>query len=82
MFFEKISRMLFSLEDWLFETRYGLQLGGIVQHSSLSSENPMSLAHATAYHAVWCRNLRELFTEANKTGIVCENFIDIGSGKG
>ena len=46
------------------------------------NNNLNAIAHATVYHAVWCRNLRELFDDVNKSGIAFQNFIDIGSGKG
>lgn len=57
-------------------------MGGVIQNGQLVAESELSISHATAYHAVWCRNLRELFLEAKKTGVHFENFIDIGSGKG
>lgn len=79
---EKIKRQLFNLEDRFFEKQHGLKLGGIIPHESLMGDNKNSLIHATAYYAVWCRNLRELLGEVEKTGIAVHNFVDIGSGKG
>jgi hypothetical protein len=79
---EAIKRKLFYFGDFLFEKIYRLELSGVILNKDLISNNLISLSHATAYHAVWCRNLRELFDEAKKTGYVFENFIDIGSGKG
>lgn len=79
---EKIKRTVFDLEDWLFEKRYGLDLGGVVPHAELISDRVESVPHATAYYAVWCRNLRKLLREARKTGLLFDNFIDVGSGKG
>lgn len=79
---EFIKRKVFDAEDYLFEKIHSLELGGIVLNQDLVTENEEALLHATAYHAVWCRNLRELFSEARKTGYLFENFIDIGSGKG
>lgn len=79
---ESIKRTIFDFEDYLFEIIHSLELGGIVANIDLVADNKDSLFHATAYHAVWCRNLRELFSEAEKTGYHFENFIDIGSGKG
>ena len=79
---EIVKRKLFDFEDFLFEKIYRLELSGVILNKDLISDNLISLSHATAYHAVWCRNLRELFEEAKKTGYVFENFIDIGSGKG
>lgn len=79
---ESVKRKLFDFEDYLFEILNGYELSGIASNKDLVADNPNSLSHATAYHAVWCRNLRELFNEAKKTGYDFENFIDIGSGKG
>lgn len=79
---EKIQRRLYNWEDRLFEWRHGLELGVNVVHSDLITEHQAVLAHATAYQAVWCQNLRVLFREATKTGIALRHFVDIGSGKG
>ena len=79
---EAIKRKIFDFEDYIFEKKYSLELSGIVENKNLVAKNKESLSHATAYHAVWSRNLRELFIEAKKTGYEFENFIDIGSGKG
>jgi len=79
---ESIKRRTFDLEDYLFEKKYGLDLSGIIKNNELVSENTKALKHATAYHAVWCRNLRELLMESSKYEIQFKAFIDIGSGKG
>lgn len=79
---EAIKRKMFDFEDYLFEKKYGLDLRGIIKKDELTAEDKNSLFHATAYHAVWCRNLRQLFLEATKIQINFESFIDIGSGKG
>jgi len=81
-FCENFYRKIFYLEDYLFEKIHSLELSGIILNKDLVSTNQDSLSHANAYHAVWNRNLRELFYEAEKTGYVFENFLDIGSGKG
>jgi SAM-dependent methyltransferase len=78
----KLKTALFDLEDRLFEKRHGLELGGVIPREKLIADDHNSVAHATAYHAVWCRNLRKLLTEARKTGGAFRHFIDIGSGKG
>jgi len=78
----KIQRRLFNLEDRLFERRRGLELSTKVSHAELVSDDAACLAHATAYQAVWCQNLRLLFRAAAKTGIDLRHFVDIGSGKG
>jgi SAM-dependent methyltransferase len=79
---DKLKSLFFDLEDLIFEKLHGLQLGGVITHDQLVTDDKASLHHATAYHAVWCRNLRELLAEAKKTGITFRNFTDIGSGKG
>jgi len=79
---EQFKRRLFALEDHVFEIRHRIDVGGAVSHENLVSTNGDSLPHATAYNAVWCRNLRELFREARKTGVAFRNFVDVGAGKG
>jgi SAM-dependent methyltransferase len=76
-----LKRKIYDFEDWLFEKRYGLQLGGIVANGDLMTDSP-SKRHATFYQAVECRSLRELLREATKTGFNFGYFVDIGSGKG
>jgi SAM-dependent methyltransferase len=76
-----LRRKIYYFEDWLFERRYGLQLGGIVANGDLITDSP-SKPHATFYQAVECRSLRELLREARKTGFKFDYFVDIGSGKG
>lgn len=80
---EPMKRLAFNFEDYIFEKSNGFELGGVITNNELVSENKTSKSHATAYHAVWCRNLRVLFGETRKrTNIQFNNFIDIGSGKG
>ncbi|MGN5479150.1 hypothetical protein ACTMU2_26115 [Cupriavidus basilensis] len=79
---EALTWKFFDFEDYLFEKRHGLDLGGIIAANELMSGDRHPVAHASAYHAVWCRNLRELFAEAERTGAAFDNFIDLGSGKG
>jgi SAM-dependent methyltransferase len=79
---ETLKRLLFDIEDIFFSKFNGLDLSGLVKREDLVCDNTDSHQHATAYHAVWCRNLRELFKESKKTGIPFQNFVDIGSGKG
>lgn len=81
-FLESFKRKIFDFEDYLFEKWHGIELSTKVSNKDLVADNKDSLSHATAYNAVWCRNLRELFHEVQKTGYDFENFIDIGSGKG
>jgi hypothetical protein len=80
--YETIIRLLFLLEDFIFEKKYALDLRGVIKNVDLSVSNKNSFSHASAYQAVWCRNLNQLLHEALKTGYKFENFIDIGSGKG
>jgi Methyltransferase domain len=81
-FSEQIKRILFGFEDRIYELVNGYDFSGVVPAKDLVTDYKISLEHATAYQAVWNRNLRELFKEAKKTGYKFENFIDIGSGKG
>ena len=79
---EKIKRLIFESEDCLFEKRYPLEISGVIQNDELEAENKFSLERATAYHAVWCRSLRELFFEEKKTEVPFDAFVNIGAGKG
>lgn len=79
---EFVKRKIFALEDYIFQARYSLELNGTIVNEELVTEHRGSLLHATAYQAVWSRNLREIFVEAKKTGYKFNHFIDIGSGKG
>ncbi|MFM9990847.1 MAG: hypothetical protein ACKVOY_05375 [Burkholderiaceae bacterium] len=66
---ESFKRKIYDFEDYVFEKRHSIELSGIVPGKDLSAENINSLQHATAYHAVWCRNLRALFSEVEKLDI-------------
>lgn len=77
----KLQRLIYSIQDYLFEKLNGFDLGGVISKEKLNLDGE-SQKHATAYQAVWNRNLREVFDEVEKTGISFDNFIDIGSGKG
>jgi SAM-dependent methyltransferase len=79
---DKLKRRLFAIEDVIFAKRYKLNLGGVIAREDLEGADEESRSHATAYHGVWCRNLRELFNKAGKLRISFDNFVDIGSGKG
>lgn len=79
---EQFKRKLFAFEDYVFEISHGIDIGRAVAHEDLISTNTDSLHHATAYNPVWCRNLRELFREARKTGVAFHTFVDVGAGKG
>ncbi len=80
--YELTKRFFYKIEDLYFEKKYGLDLGGVIYNYNLDAINSESLLHATAYQAVWNRNVNELICEAEKLGANFENFIDIGSGKG
>ena len=68
--------------DVAFEKRHSLDLGGFIRNKDLETVFSASLPHARAYEAISCAAVGRLLDEANKTGIVFDNFIDIGSGKG
>ena len=80
-FAERARRMAFSWEDRLFDWRNKVDTKGVIQPSELAASGDVANVHATAYQAVWCRNLRVLLRQAGKVGIP-PVFIDIGSGKG
>ena len=79
---DRVKRITSDLEDYWFERKHGLDLGGIIPLSDLTTEHRDALPHANQYQATWCSTVRRLMGEAAKTGIAFENFIDIGSGKG
>jgi SAM-dependent methyltransferase len=79
---ERVKRLLFDTEDRWFEWRYGLELATPVAHDDLVAGNALSLAHATSYQGVWCRNVRALWREARRCRPGLDSFVDIGSGKG
>lgn len=80
--FERLKRAGFALEDWWFDVRNGVRTRGIIAAGRGSDAAPKeAVAHATAYQAVWCRNLRVLIREARSYANP-DTFVDIGSGKG
>ena len=81
-FLDRIVRAFSLLEDFIFEKRYGLQLGGTIPAKQLVTDKQDALLHANNYQAISCRNSRKLFDEAKRTGIRFRSFVDIGSGKG
>ena len=68
--------------DARFERAKGLDLSSEVPHAELSAENADSAEQATCYQASASTLLRLALSEAAKAGIVVDNFIDIGCGKG
>lgn len=82
MIVEKVRRLWFGLEDRMFDLRHGIDTSGIVPPSASAAgpHAPVTL-HATAYQAVWTRNLRVLLREARKRRDA-RVFVDIGAGKG
>jgi SAM-dependent methyltransferase len=70
------------IEDQLFEKWHGLDCSGFIDRHELETSYSSALEHSRAYQAVTCVAIRELLDEANKTGIVFDHFIDLGSGKG
>jgi predicted RNA methylase len=68
--------------DLSFEKWHRLDCGGFIENTDLETAYSASLPHARAYQAVTCVAVGRLLDEAKKTGIVFDNFIDIGSGKG
>jgi SAM-dependent methyltransferase len=79
---EVVKRKLFHIQDRLFELHSGIDVGGIIEGGELIAGDSDSRRHATAYQAVWSRNLGELLGESRKMGCGFDTFVDIGSGKG
>jgi SAM-dependent methyltransferase len=80
---ERFRRLLFSLEDRLFDWRLGVETGGTIAADALQAgEFADAKAHATAFQSVWCRNLRVLIGQARRLNGNLETFVDIGAGKG
>lgn len=79
---EKIKRLACNIEDLVFDKFNRVETGGIIFGNNLISDKQDSVKHATAYHAAWCRSLRELFLELSKMEETPLNFVDVGSGKG
>lgn len=76
-----VLRKYYSFQDVLFESWHGIETGGVIENSKLVSEQSELLQHATAYQAVWGRNLQTLIDVTQKIAKP-DLFIDIGSGKG
>jgi SAM-dependent methyltransferase len=81
MLYDHLMRKVYNFEDYIFEKRLRIELSGSVSAANLITTHE-SKSHAFEYRPVYTRNLRELLSEALKTGYYFENFIDIGSGKG
>jgi SAM-dependent methyltransferase len=82
LIFENLFRPLFNFEDFLFEVRYGVNFGKLMEKKSLESPHVNALSHATAYDPIWCRNLRDIFNVVKNQKTTLHNFIDIGCGMG
>lgn len=70
------------MEDGIFEKRHGLRCSGYIDRRKLDTSHSAALVHSRAYQPVTCAAIRELIDQAKKTGIIFDNFIDLGSGKG
>ncbi len=79
---ERFNRWRFSAEDLAFEWRHRLDLNRPLAHDELTNPGHASLAHATSYQGVWCRNVRHLVQQARRCNGRLQRFVDIGSGKG
>jgi SAM-dependent methyltransferase len=79
---EILFRPLFNFEDFLFEVRYGVNFGNLINKKFLDTPYINSIYHATAYDPIWCRNLRDIFSVVKKQKTTLHNFIDIGCGMG
>lgn len=77
---EKFKRLCFTFEDRVFDWWNNIDTRGVAVSSELGL-HAQATAHATAYQAVWTRNLRALIRVARHAGAPSA-FIDIGAGKG
>jgi SAM-dependent methyltransferase len=71
-----------NLSELMFEKIYGLEYRGTVPHNELITDHKESARHATSYMPSPVIYVSTLINEALITGLVFDNFIDIGSGKG
>ncbi|MGO4479936.1 methyltransferase domain-containing protein [Massilia sp. 2TAF26] len=78
----KVAEAIHWIEDFVFERRYQLNCSGYIENRKLETIHSAALPHSMAYQAVTCAAIRELIDEVEKTGIVFDHFIDLGSGKG
>jgi SAM-dependent methyltransferase len=78
---EAIKRVVFDLEDRLFDLSHGIDTRGVVGPASLQTTSKWK-AHANAYHAVWTCNLRTLVRQCMALESHPKIFVDIGCGKG
>ena len=80
--FERIKRIIFQAEDFLYEHLNGYEFSGFINANNLITNYNDSLKNSYSYMPMWNRNIRAIFKEIDKIGIIFDNFIDIGSGKG
>jgi SAM-dependent methyltransferase len=78
----KTYRAIVRIDDFMFEKRHRLNCGGYIEPKYLANIGPAALPHAGSYEGVRCAHAKELIDAARKTGIVFDNFVDLGSGKG
>ncbi len=81
MFYEKLVRKLYELEDFIFEKKFGFDFSGNISSDDLVTSFATK-RNAFEYRPVFIGTLRELFFEISKLNCRYCNFIDIGSGKG
>lgn len=81
MFYEKLLRKIYALEDFIFENYYRFNFSGNITATDLVTSYE-SKKNAFEYRPVFIGTLRKLFSEVAKLNCKYHNFIDIGSGKG
>lgn len=79
--FDRLARLFFEIEDRLFDVVAGIDTRGAIAGPQLQTGSPYK-AHATAYHAVWCRNVRRVIMESRRLGYHHTTFVDVGCGMG
>lgn len=78
---DRVMRLLFDLEDRAFDLVNRIDTSGVLTKRDLRTSSKWK-EHATAYHAVWTRNIRTLINQSAAAGQHPSTFIDIGCGKG
>jgi len=77
-----LRKKIYTLEDYVYEHMHRLEISSFINKGDMIFEDSVAHEHATAYGAVSCSTMRELFREIRKTGTKYDRFMDIGSGEG
>jgi SAM-dependent methyltransferase len=81
-YLETLSWYYHRAELFAFTRRHSLEFDGFIPRDKLVAESAESLANSNNYRPYSNFHLKLLLREALKSGIVFENFVDVGCGKG